>query len=127
VAANVSLNLKKRGFDCTGPSQSRDVWQWRCKLGGESVLVEGFGPERIRRVEAQAAGASTASAFLGYVATLPYEGSDSANAQGWVEAELPKLTAQSAEVTTSIGGARFVLLGPPEAATLVIRARQPGE
>lgn len=98
TAADVKLNLEGRGLTCTGPATLTDGISYTCAgTSGDGstqwqVEMYGSGPTAIRSVVATvlwfgAGSAETATdEFLGYVATLPYEGSTPQDARAWVTA-----------------------------------------
>ena len=76
-------------------------------------------PTQIEYVTATALGYGNAGAatFLGFVATLPYDGARPNEARQWVE---ERVTRGGGE--TTIGAAVFRLSGPQDARTLDIKA-----
>ena len=73
------------------------------------------------------ADADTASEFLGFVSTMPYDGSDPVSARTWVEDSLTKLTGEAGNTqSTTLAGVPFLLYGP-EAARTMEMGTVPGE
>ncbi len=122
-AADIKLNLQSRGFKCTGPTAGKSMVTWDCTSSQAQGLVEfqvsfmGADPAQIRMVDAMAFQFSQQPSdqaivpFLGYVATLPYDGADPPRARRWVEESIGKADAGKV-LETTIGGARFRLYGP---------------
>ena len=114
TAADVKLNLENRGFTCTGPGGGASV-NYACTSSGYQVFFSGPGVTSIASVNAVALGDdSAAREFLGYVATLPYDGADPTKARSWVDANV------GTNATTTIGNAKFTLGGPSGGRTLDI-------
>lgn len=120
TAADIKLNFKDLGFACKGPDifDADDEYNvsWSCeeKTTGHWYYVDWFGRNatNIGAVSATAQDylSKTPTAemreFLGYVASLPYDGADPADAKSWVE----KLAAQSNDGSLgqkTIGGVEF--------------------
>ena len=111
---DVTGNLDKRDFDCSGPHHLVGVESWTCdsKGAGLSLLyhvdVQGVSTTRISYVIAAVthidAADATAAAFLGFVATIPYDDADPAAARAWVRENIGNNGA-----TLTIGSARFRL------------------
>lgn len=110
AAVDLHGNLTPKGFELTknlGGVQS----EWKCQLvdGLLNYVAEAFGPSasKITSVKATVYGVSAsgidqdAAEFLGFVASLPYDGADPAKARAWVAANV----GRSAE--TVIGGVTF--------------------
>jgi hypothetical protein len=120
-------NLENEGFTCEGPDPigGDEVW-WTCELSDLSAdyMVEIWGPDAdsVRLVEATVLNFDpsttneTAADFLGYVATVPYKGSNPEEAQLWVEENADT----TRPVSTTIGGVEYVLSGSGESRILEI-------
>ena len=60
-----------------------------------------------------------AADLLGFVATLPYEGTTPEDAKTWVESTIPVLSGQPDNTQDTVfGGVNYVLRGTPAALTL---------
>ena len=113
TAADVKLNLGDRGFTCEGQTLFLDGIDEICQDERDPtfdyrVEIVGMNPTDIRQVEAvhfwygdKAVQDGDADAFLGYIATLPYEGAEPEAARAWVE--------DNDEGTATFGGATFTL------------------
>lgn len=98
TAADVKLNVENRGLTCTGPNPLENGITYTCSAtstdGNTQWQVELFGsdPTTIRSVIATVMWLGTGSAdpamddFLGYIATLPYDGSTPEDARAWARA-----------------------------------------
>lgn len=98
TAADVKLNVEERGLTCTGPDPLEDGITYTCSAsstdGNTQWQVELFGsdPTTIRSVIATVLWSGAGSAdpamddFLGYIATLPYDGSTPEEARAWARA-----------------------------------------
>jgi hypothetical protein len=96
TTADVKLNLENRGLTCDGGSTTGNGTVWTCK-GSDATTdweVDIFGTSvlEIRSVDAVVLwsgagdGGAAFDAFLGYVATLPYDGAQPEAAKAWVVA-----------------------------------------
>jgi hypothetical protein len=127
---DIVSHLADHGLDCEGPRpRGETMSSWECrppsKAGGveREVPIVGQDRERIRSVTARVSGDDSgmppeeaAADFLGFVATLPYEGADPARAGQWVRENVTsggKLT---------IGTANFELYSEERARILRIIA-----
>ncbi len=116
-------NLEDRGYACGGPELVVGESFWRCEgsdLSAEYV-VEIWGPDgsSVRLVEATAIsmdGSPVGVSLLGFVATVPYKGSNPEEAQLWVEENM-----DAERASTKIGGVSYSLAGPPAARILEIK------
>jgi hypothetical protein len=118
AAVDVHGNFTNKGFTLDkhlDPVQS----EWRCKdeNATRSMLVEAFGdsPTSLTMVRGTYTGYTSsnvekeAADFLGYVASIPYDGSQPGEARDWVKRNIGSST------TTSIGGVTFELIADPSA------------
>lgn len=121
---DVTVNLRNKGLECSGIRPGKELHSWHCKStpaegGGffeHSVEVWGPSTAAVSSVNAtvlQYARPSDdlAGTFLGYVATLPYEGALPAEARRWVEENVSRVDTGK-PATTTIGAATFALVGP---------------
>lgn len=125
VAVDVYGNFEKRGFDCTGPKRLKTTSQWLCKSadpGGSAeyiVDIMGRTPVHIESIEGNAfiydGRIDRAAAFLGFLATLPFDGAQPARARSFVESNIA-----GGEATTTFGQVRFRLYGTKQAKFLEI-------
>jgi len=120
TGADIKLNVQKRGFACSASSGTGQSWlcQRSSSTSSESVTYSGPGPTQIQYVSATELQFTAqpsddiAVNFLGYLATLPYEGASPAAAQAWVTKHLleaPDVVGTHAE--TTFGGAHFEITG----------------
>ena len=56
-----------------------------------------------------------AADFLGFMATMPYDGADPQSARNWVEGTLPTITTSGDVRDATFGGIKFLLYGIPSA------------
>lgn len=125
AAVDVHANFTNKGFTL---EKRLDTVQseWRCKdeSSARLMLVEAFGnpgPTRLTLVRGTYSGYTSdnvdkeAAEFLGYVASVPYDGSDPYRARDWVERNI------GANAKTTIGGVSFELIASaPRVRTLII-------
>jgi len=129
AAADVTINLKDKGFKCTGPTINKFA-TWECDFMPDSgafeyhVEVMGRTPTNIFSVDCTVLNFSTLSTeeiageFLGYMATLPYKDSDPTTARQWVDDHL----VDGGKMT--IGTAQFYLYG--SGANRILEMTAPG-
>ena len=117
LSGEIKVNLKEQWqLSCGGPiTDLTGGVQWSCTRLRNDIGIEyivdffGANPTRIEGVSAKVIQQGTSNideaafAFLGFVATLPYEDSDPECAQAWVENNI----ATGGE--TTIGGVQFDL------------------
>lgn len=126
------MSLKGKGLDCTGIRLGKEFNSWECRTPKATaaiseMIAEVWGPDAssVGWINAQAfqyvrPSDDVASAFLGYVATVPYTGAQPAQARRWVEDNIGRVDTGKPAVMT-IGAARFELVGPPTARFLQIK------
>lgn len=129
---DVKLNLENQGFDCEliyAAIPTDPYYKWECKKDSfsNSMLVEIWSTSimtvdlvRASIVQYDSPSNSLAIDFLGFVATLPYDGSQPQQARAWVETTLPTITRAGDIRITNIGGIKFQLYGIPSARSLTI-------
>ncbi len=129
TAADVKLNFTDKGFTCDGPRAvddqylgffilyscefKTDEYEYRVEFDGESVtdilsvqgIVLNYGQRSLEEV---------ATEFLGYVATLPYEGSNPEEAKVWAQQNI------GVKTEIKIGGVTFDSAGTERSAILTI-------
>jgi hypothetical protein len=83
MPADVKVNLQNRGFTCTGPDKGQLYYVWTCKRETVAVaLYADFYARTILTVDYIDANVlqfaqpqdSIAVSFLGFMATMPYDG-----------------------------------------------------
>lgn len=145
AAADIKLNLQKLGLKFTGPRPAKDAVS-----GFEGYLDDGEGidpdtgvtlscsitaidPLKIKYVTFRVYGAdvagilppeyfiAVAKGFLGYTATLPYDGAEPAKAKAWVEENIGRANKPGA-IITKIGQVEFTLAGGKYVRFLSVRA-----
>lgn len=121
---DVTGNLENRGFECKGPTKLQTLSSWDCtnRTGEINVSVLGRDATHVRTIDATVffftgtPSDESAAAFLGFLATVPYDDATPAEARAWVETNI----ANGAE--TVFGSAKSVVYGPPAARSLQIVA-----
>ncbi len=110
----MKLNLQQRGLTCTGPASLADGISYTCTGTNGAGTIEwrvdmiGSSPTVIRSVDATVLwygsgdGDAAFDDFLGYIATLPYDGAQPEAARTWASANTTG--------TTSFGGAEYQLV-----------------
>lgn len=112
---------------CDAPLGGGGLVSWMCtRFAGDKLLVVeivGLDPLKITLIQGRVLQPTSpneilASNFLGYLATLPLDGAQSDQANGWVQAH----TAMGG--SSDIGGVRFSVGGAPTNRTLGISAAE---
>lgn len=141
MPADIKINLEDTwGLDFDGPEKLIDLWLDH----GEAVDPD-TGAMLVCDIYENAAGldvawveftvdasgvagqtsveliTALASGFLGYCATLPYEGADPEAAKAWVEDNAAKAIGEGNLLTNDIGGARFLFYGMPYIRVLEVK------
>lgn len=114
LPADVRVNVEDRfGLVCDRPKIQSGITTWTCiRDVGTAVLrvdIYSQGGLQVDIIDARIAGffnAETAANFLGFVATMPYDGADPAAARLWVATNITKARAE-----TIIGNVWFELSG----------------
>jgi hypothetical protein len=129
--ADVTVNLEERGFTCSGPELGELYYHRVCE-GDETSLVhmvveiygrELFTVDYISATVFQFVDQPSdelSGTFLGYLATLPYDGATPEEARAWVEETLPTVQGDGGTQSTTFGGVPYELLGPPTARILTM-------
>lgn len=135
--ADITVNLEDRKFDCasaesqTDPFTESEYYAWYCKRADEAAQITYYVDFNARTLgtvdyinvsilQLISPSNEIASAFLQYMATIPFIGSDEYQAQAkkWVETEIPLLKGEGDIHSTTINGVRMELFGIPSAITL---------
>src|SRR5215212_8670026 len=114
---DVYLSLENRGFTCSEPElmQPEDEVRWTCERQGTKgrylVEISSKDANSVRLLKAwvisheRARADALAGDFLGYVATVPYEGAQPEKAKAWVEQNVgSKASAEFGGVSYTLGG-----------------------
>ena len=116
AAVDMHGNLTKKGFNLEtiyGTREERTVWICTDEDGGCELKADAAGPgpteiENVRGICRHLDGGNAvpkAREFLGYLASLPYSGSEPERARKWVESHV----GQNSK--TTIGGVKFEIKG----------------
>lgn len=126
-ASDLTKAARERGLACQDPVRDRDQTHWSCEARTPltAYLFEFYGGvpgrlEYIRLVITQSGAPKPENTgpWLGYLASLRYEGADAAAARAWIEDHL-----QGGGQTT-IGTAKWKLSG--DMSRLVVEVKAPG-
>jgi hypothetical protein len=129
---DVTLNLEDRDFTCSEPERGDLYFTRFCRLEEPlytfEVGVYGrelFTVDLIEAIALQFTSAPSddiAAPFLGFVATMPYDGSSPLDARTWVEENIYALTEAGNELTAEFGDVQYRLSGIPTSRILEIGA-----
>jgi hypothetical protein len=117
TSGGLTTTFEKEGLSCRGPEQQRTMAAWHCEgrdSSGAQLKIEFMGrPTRIEYLTATVMqyqpeiDRAVLARFLGYVATVPYDGADPAQARRWVQQNIRREFAE-----TQIGPALLRISGP---------------
>lgn len=126
--ADLSVNLERRGFKCSA-TQGQTMRVYRCEASEAGGLVHydvqymGANAQNISQITAAvlqygvAPNDRIAAEFLGYIASIPYDGARPADTRRWAETNVGN------DAETIVASARFEMRqGNPRARSLVIAA-----
>ncbi len=133
---DITASLIEKGFTCSDPRKGELYYYRSCKeteTGIYEMVAEIYGRDRftVDYVNAQVLqftavpsdGISTP--FLGYIATLPYDGAVPSSARSWIERTLPTILANGDVHTETFGGVPYRLFGGPSSRILQIGMLEP--
>jgi hypothetical protein len=108
---DIYLNLEKAGWQCDGPTTGPLFVTWLCKLPGTLAVVEIFSNSGtdVQQVEGNVY-APEEYQWLGFLATVPYDGATPADARAWVESNIPTVQ-QGQPAEAEFGGVPYLLGG----------------
>ena len=127
MPANVTVNLEQRGFTCDSLEQVQIYYARTCTKDSVDYSLrvdiygrEAFAVDLIESSVLQFANPDKefAASFLGFMATMPYDGAVQEEARNWVETTLPSLTGQGDVREKVFAGVKYRLYGIPTAFTL---------
>lgn len=127
MPADVTGNLEQRGFTCSSAEQGQLYYTRTCKQDSAaySLHVDIYGQsflsvDLIESVALQFANPDNelAASFLGFMATMPYDGALPKEARSWVETTIPTLKGQGDVREKVFAGVKYSLYGPPTAISL---------
>ena len=127
MPADVTVNLEQRGFTCGSVEQGQLYYVRTCKedtvdysLRVDIYGREAFSIDLIESAVLQFVNPDNefAASFLGFMATMPYDGAIQQEARDWVETTLPTLKGQGDVREIVFAGVNFRLYGIPTAITL---------
>ena len=125
--ANVAVNLQQRGFTCDPLEQVQIYYDTTCRKDSvdSSLRVDIYGREAftVDLIESSVLQFANpdkefATSFLGFMATMPYDGAVQEEARNWVETTLPSLTGQGDVREKIFAGVKYRLSGIPNTFTL---------
>ncbi len=126
--ADVNRFLAQRELACGDVEKMDPFYSWSCSrvVGYETefrVDCLSWSPAGVDFLNAtilQYVGPDdeAAASFLGFIATLPYDGAQPEQARAWVESTLPAIEGTGDVRTATFGGVQFQLFGKPGARIL---------
>ena len=129
LPADVTVNLEQRRFKCGHAEQLKNYFVWTCnrkEVDTEvSVLVYGRTLVTVDYIDSAilqsiSPNDEIASSILGFIATMPFDGSEPQKAQAWVKATLPTIKQSGDVREAKFGGVDYRLFGWPPARNLQI-------
>lgn len=129
--ADVKVNLENRQFKCSSAEMSADktYYVWTCKRDSSAYQMTAIFYGRTLLtvdyincavVQFGQADDGIASPFLGFMATMPYDGAEPQRARTWVEQTLPTIKQSGDVREATFGGVKHRLFGIPTARNLQI-------
>lgn len=127
--ADVTENMKARGFECSGVQDGQDYLVWSCTRNSEVAMLRvdiyGRTLTSIDMIEAASLqfgvpDDALSTEFLGFVSTMQYDGANPDAARAWVRETLPTLQGAGDVRSATFGGVDYRLYGIPTARTLEI-------
>jgi hypothetical protein len=127
MPADVTVNLEQRGFTCGTPEQGQLYYVRTCTNDTADYLLrvdiygrESFSVDFIESSVVQFANPDNefAASFLGFMATMPYDGAVQEEARLWVESTLPTLQGQGDIREEIFAAVKYSLFGIPTFFTL---------
>lgn len=127
MPADVTVNLEQRGFTCGTPEQGQLYYTRTCTNNTADYLIrvdiygrEAFSVDFLESSVLQFANPDNefAASFLGFLATMPYDGAVQEEARNWVETTLPTLQGVGDVREEIFAGVKYRLYGIPTAFTL---------
>lgn len=130
--AYLQVMLEEQNFECEvvyAPTDTDPYYKWECRRedSSKSLLLEIWSTSfgfinlvRTRIIQYGTPEDNVAINYLGFIATLPYDGSNPQQAREWIEETLPTLTGDGDVRETTIGGVRFSLYGNDQNISLKI-------
>ncbi|MDW8287415.1 MAG: hypothetical protein RMJ89_05040 [Flammeovirgaceae bacterium] len=127
MPADVTLNLEQRGFTCGKVEQGQLYYVRTCNKDTVtySLRVEVYGRElfSVDFIDSTIMQYSTpdyelAASFLGFMATMPYDGAVQQEARSWVESTVPTIKKQGDMAEKVFAGVTYRLKGISTAITL---------
>jgi len=130
--AYLQVLLEEKNFNCEivyAPISTDPYYKWECRKEyfSKSILLEiwslsiiNISTIRTRIIQYGTWDDSVAINYLGFIATIPYDGSNPQQARNWVENTLPTLTGDGDVREVTIGDIKFRLYGNDQNISLKI-------
>jgi len=127
MPADVTVNLEQRGFTCGTVEQGQLYYVRTCNkdTAAYSLHVEIYGRElfSVDFIDSTILQFGTpdyelAASFLGFMATMPYDGAVQQESRSWVEATIPTIKKQGDIAEKVFAGVTYRLKGISTAITL---------
>ena len=127
MPADVTVNLEQRGFTCGTVDQGQLYYIRSCDLdtADYSLHVEIYGRELLSVdfidstvLQYTSPDYEFAASFLGFMATMPYDGAVQEEARNWVESTISTIKVQGDMAEKTFAGVTYRLKGLPTFITL---------
>ncbi len=124
-AADIKVSLEERDFNCTQAEKFKtaNLYVWTCQQETGSFLfrVDIYGETlttvdyiSVTALDYSGLNSNLSGEFLGFIATVPYDGAEPIKAREWVSKNI------LGEQSTTFGQVRYEIYGPSEAKILTI-------
>jgi len=123
TTAYIKSIMEEQNFECEiaySPINSDPYYKWECRREdlNKSMLLEMWATSfssvtlvRTRIIQFSSPSVNVAINYLGFISTLPYDGSNPQKAKEWVEDTIPKISGDGDVRETIIGNVKFQLYG----------------
>lgn len=127
MPADITVNLEQRGFTCGAVEQGQLYYTRTCTKDSADyslhVDIYGRAAFAIDFIESSALQFANpnnefAASFLGFMATMPYDGAVQDEARNWVETTLPTLQGEIDVREKVFSGVKYRMYGIPTTFTL---------
>ncbi len=127
MPADIKVNLENRAFTCPSVEEAMSLYVWTCKKSEDVATLEvmfysrtlgtvDFIDASVLQSDEPADDLSTA--FLGFMATMPFDNAEPDAAKAWVAKTIPGLKGEGDIREATFGGVPFQLFGIPTARAL---------
>lgn len=120
MPADIKVNLENRAFTCAPVEEAASLYVWTCKKATDIARLEVMFYSRtlgtVDFIDASVLQSGKpaddlSTAFLGFMATMPYDNAKPDAAKAWVAETIPTLKGEGDVRSATFGGVPFQLFG----------------